>query len=176
MGRDRYQFGDMSQPHFLTCTVLNWLPVFMRPAAAEVAVDSLRYLSENGMKIYAWVLMENHLHLIAQSGRLDKDILSFKSYTGKKIIALLNERGEKEWLRQLAEHKDRQRQERQHQLWQIGSHPVCIHDADMMRTKAEYVHNNPVRRGYVDKPEDWRYSSARDYGDGEGLVRVCREW
>ena len=176
MGKDRYEFGDMSRPHFLTCTVLNWLPVFMRPAAADAVVDSLRYLSENGVTIYAWVLMENHLHLVAQGARLDKDIMVFKSYTARQITALLEKSGEKEWLRQFASCQDRQRKERQYQLWQIGSHPVCIHGWDMMRSRAEYVHNNPVRRGYVDKAEDWRYSSARDYAGGKGLLKVCREW
>ena len=32
-----------------------------------------------------------------------------------------------------------------------------------MRQKLDYIHQNPIRRGYVDKPEDWRYSSARNY-------------
>jgi len=44
------------------------------------------------------------------------------------------------------------------------------------RQKIEYIHNNPVERGYVDRPEHWRYSSARDYLGQEGLLRVCRGW
>lgn len=46
----------------------------------------------------------------------------------------------------------------------------------MMRQKIEYIHNNPVKRGYVDKPTDWRYSSARNYAGMEGLIPVTTKW
>jgi len=44
----------------------------------------------------------------------------------------------------------------------------------MMINKIEYIHNNPIKRGYVD--EDWhlRYSSARAYRDMESLIEVER--
>lgn len=44
----------------------------------------------------------------------------------------------------------------------------------MLRQKINYVHFNPVKRGYVDKPEDWRYSSARDYLGDLGLIQIQR--
>jgi putative transposase len=46
----------------------------------------------------------------------------------------------------------------------------------MMRQKIDYIHQNPVKRGYVDKAEYWRYSSARDYMGDVGLLEVCRDW
>ena len=46
----------------------------------------------------------------------------------------------------------------------------------MMHQKVDYIHANPVRRGYVDEAADWRYSSARNYERGEGLLEVCKEW
>jgi hypothetical protein len=42
----------------------------------------------------------------------------------------------------------------------------------VMREKLDYIHQNPVKRGYVDEPEHWRYSSARDYAGRKGLVEV----
>jgi len=45
-----------------------------------------------------------------------------------------------------------------------------------MRQKVEYIHHNPVKRGYVDNAEHWRYSSARNYLGKPGLLEVCREW
>ena len=45
-----------------------------------------------------------------------------------------------------------------------------------MRQKIEYIHFNPVKRGYVDEPEHWRYSSARDYAGIAGLPEVCNTW
>ena len=45
-----------------------------------------------------------------------------------------------------------------------------------MRQKIEYIHNNPVKRGYVDKQEHWRYSSARNYLGMEGLIDIDKNW
>jgi len=45
-----------------------------------------------------------------------------------------------------------------------------------MRQKLDYIHYNPVKRGYVDLPEHWRYSSACDYIGQKGLVEVNRVW
>ncbi len=56
-----------------------------------------------------------------------------------------------------------------YQLWEEGSHPQLIESESIMRQKVDYIHYNPVKRGYVDKPEDWRYSSARVYAGLPGL-------
>ena len=58
----------------------------------------------------------------------------------------------------------------------MGFHPEMILNRDMMGEKLVYIHNNPVRRGYVDKPEDWRYSSARDYTGRDGVLEIDIEW
>jgi hypothetical protein len=45
-----------------------------------------------------------------------------------------------------------------------------------MRQKLDYIHYNPVKRGFVDLPEHWRWSSARDYAGSCGLIEVDRDW
>ena len=57
-----------------------------------------------------------------------------------------------------------------------GSHPKLILNEEMMRQKLDYMHLNPVERGYVDDPIHWRYSSARNYAGIEGLLDVTTEW
>ena len=47
-----------------------------------------------------------------------------------------------------------------YQVWEEGSHPQFIESEAVMRQKMEYIHYNPVARGYVDRPEHWRYSSV----------------
>jgi len=42
--------------------------------------------------------------------------------------------------------------------------------------KIEYTHNNPLRRGYVDDPLAWRYSSARNYAGQRGLIDIVTDW
>ncbi len=176
MGRNRYRFSESNMPHFMTCTVLHWIPVFTRPETVEILLDSLRYLIRNGLNVYAYVILENHIHLIAKSDQLDRDVARFKSYTAKNMIRFLNENSIKTILEQLAFYKKAHKADRTFQFWQEGVHPEWIQNEKMMRQKVEYIHQNPVERGYVDMAEHWRYSSARNYLGVEGLLEVCTEW
>jgi len=160
----------------MTCTVLHWIPVFTRPETVEILLDSLRYLLRDGFTLYAYVILENHMHLIAQSAQLDRDIGRFKSYTAKQLLAFLEERRIRTILDQLAFHRKAHKRDRERQFWQEGVHPEIITGDKMMQQKVEYIHNNPVARGYVEVPEHWRYSSARNYAGLGGLLDVCLEW
>ncbi|HHL72259.1 MAG TPA: transposase [Bacteroidetes bacterium] len=174
MGRDRYKIFDQKRPHFFTCTVVNWLPIFANPAMVSKIYKCWEYLQqEERLIIFGYVIMENHLHLIASSPtNLRKEIAAFRSYTAKQIIDSLKEKKAKNLLRQLKENKLKHRRDRTYQLWQQGSHPKVILSKKMMLQKLTYMHNNPVKRGYVDDPTHWRYSSARDYSGMEGLIKV----
>jgi putative transposase len=176
MARSRYKFTETNMPHFMTCTVLHWVPVFTRPETVEILLDSFRYLMKDGLKLYAYIVLENHLHLIAQSERLDHDMARFKSYTAKRLIRFLSENKIKTILDQLAFYKKAHKTDRAYQFWQEGVHPEWIQNQTIMRQKVLYIHQNPVKRGYVDEPEHWRYSSARNYLGMDGLLEICREW
>ena len=176
MGRSRYAITQREQPHFITITVLHWIPVFTRPETVEILLDSLRHLMKEGLLVYAYVILENHMHLVVQSQQLDKDITRFKSFTAKRLIHYLDENNIKQILEQLAFYKKAHKHDRAYQFWQEGVHPELIQNEAMMRQKVEYIHQNPVKRGYVDEAEHWRYSSARDYAGVDGLLEVCRQW
>ncbi len=176
MGRSRYKITDPQQPHFVTLTVLHWIPVFTRPETVGILLDSIRFLGKDGLKIYAWVVLENHCHFVLQSNALDQDIARLKSWTAKKIIQYLAEHNVRQILDQLAFYKKAHKNDRAYQFWQEGVHPELIQGEDMMRQKIDYIHHNPVKRGYVDKAEHWRYSSARDYVGQQGLLEVCTTW
>ncbi len=62
--------------------------------------------------------------------------------------------------------------EKTYQVWEEGYQPKLIQDEKMMIQKINYIHQNPVKRGYVDEVKHWRYSSARDYEGIEGLVKI----
>jgi REP element-mobilizing transposase RayT len=67
--------------------VLHWIPIFTNKESVNIVIDSLKYLQQNrNLKIYAYVILENHLHLIAQSDDIAKDMARFKSFTARKII------------------------------------------------------------------------------------------
>ena len=176
MGRSRYRIVDPALPHFVTCTVLHWIPVFTRPATVEIVLESLRFLMNDGLKVYAYVVLENHLHMVVQSNDLSRDIARFKSYTSKQLLAYLSEHNVRQILNQLAFYKKAHKDDRAYQFWQEGCHPEWIQDDEMMRQKIEYIHQNPVKRGYVDLPEHWRYSSARNYAGQSGVLEVVRVW
>ena len=59
------------------------------------------------------------------------------------------------------------------EFWEEGSHPQQIQSDEMMRQKIEYIHNNPVKAGLCDKPEDYRWSSHKAFLSAqEGLADV----
>ena len=92
MGRSRYHVGDNKAPHFVTCTVLNWMPLFTRPQTVEIILEALQYRQEQaGWKIYGYVILENHLHLVVQCENLSEEFPRFKSFTARKLIDYLKE-------------------------------------------------------------------------------------
>ena len=176
MGRDRYKIINPEMPHFLTLSVLHWIPVFTRPETVNILLESLKFLSKDGLKVYAYVVLENHCHFILQSPALDRDIARYKSYTARQLIQYLDQHNIRQILEQLAFYKKAHKNDRAYQFWQEGVHPEWIQNDEMMKKKIDYIHHNPVKRGYVDQAEYWRYSSARDYAGQSGLIEVCRQW
>ena len=159
----------------LTCSIVGWLPVFTRPACVEIVFDSLRFLHrERGVRLLGYVVMENHLHLIARGTDLPGDVADFKSFTARQIIE--RSLGDEVLLDQLRWHRSRHKDDREFQLWQEGNHPQQIDGEPMLRQKLEYIHANPVKRGYVDDPCHWRYSSARNYAKMPALIDVDTDW
>ena len=63
--------------------------------------------------------------------------------------------------------------DRAFQFWQEGVHQEWIQDEAMMKQKAEYIHNNPVKRGYVDRAKHRRCSIVRNYPGEKGLAEIC---
>ena len=80
MARTRYVIQEPDNPHFLTCTVVEWLPVFTRPDAVQILLNSGSHQRvNNGFRLFGYVILENHLHFVARAPRLDKCVSSFKS-------------------------------------------------------------------------------------------------
>jgi putative transposase len=177
LGRSRYRIIQNEEPYFLTCTIVNWIPLFANAAIVQIVLDSLDYLQKSGrIRVFAYVIMENHLHLIASAGDLSKELGDFKSFTARTIVDYLQEKHSDRLLRELKLHKVPHKVDRTYQVWQEGSHPEIIQSVEMLRQKMEYIHLNPVRRGYVDDPGDWRYSSARNYAGRDGVLDICTDW
>ena len=96
--RDRYKFVEKDGIYFITSTIVEWIPVFISRTYFEIVIESLLYCITNmDMKLYAYVIMDNHFHLIAFAPDFSKMIASLRKFTAKKIVDQLHA-DNKEWL------------------------------------------------------------------------------
>lgn len=175
---------------FITTTVVDWVDVFTRPQYKNIVVDSLRYCqNEKGLIIYAWVLMSNHMHLIAgideskhcsdytkYSQLLSGVIRDFKKITSKQIVSVIQDNpleSRKEWiLDRFWFSGSNDKKITDFRFWQEGYYGEEIFTMKFLKQKIEYAHQNPVKQGIVSRAEDYIYSSAQDYAGRKGLLDV----
>jgi len=121
--------------------------------------------------------MTNHIHLIARAknSNLSYVIRDFKKFTSGTIIheILLDRESRKEWLlKLLGQGGEKQTKKSLHQMWQYDNHAEEVISPKLTLSKIKYIHNNPVDEGIVQYPEEYYYSSARDYAGLKGPVKV----
>ena len=171
--RTRYKIYDKESVYFITSTIIDWHEIFRNNILCQILIDALTFKrSETKLKIFAYVIMPNHIHLILSSNNIIKFVKDFKSYTARKIIDVLKVNKEELILNKFLERKKLYKTSSTYQVWQEGFHPEMIFKMEMFLQKAEYIHNNPVRKGLVSKPEDWKYSSATNYFLGKGVLEI----
>ena len=163
---------DGNYAYFVTCSVVNWLPLFGNLCYRQIILDSLAYLREHkSIQMNAFVVMATHLHAVLwpRNGIDVSDVLrDFKRHTSRAISREAAKQGHSAHLQVFAAARSSFRNKRgEYPVWQDGSHPEAIFSDDFARQKIEYIHNNPVRAGLVSNAEDWAYSSARAYLRGE---------
>ena len=112
--------------------------------------------------------MSSHVHLLASS--LNRDLSGalrdFKKFTGKKLIeAIINNAQEsrKEWMLRIFKDAGKANSSTNFQFWRQDNQPKECYSPAFTVQKLNYIHNNPVEAGIVDKAEEYVYSSARDH-------------
>jgi REP element-mobilizing transposase RayT len=160
-------------------TVVHWIDLFTRKEYKRLMVDSLNYcVEQKGLEIYGWVLMSNHLHLMARTNEpftMTGFLRDFKKFTSKAIIQKINEIEEsrRDWLLDKFSFEAHvTNRAEQFKVWQDGNHPILLESQYFIEQKLEYIHQNPVKQEIVENPEDYFYSSAKDYSGQKGLVKV----
>lgn len=114
--------------------------------------------------------MPTHVHMIAATAKgsnLTDIVRDFKRYTSRGITRQLEADGNDRFLWVFRKAAEEARKGSKHQVWQPGNHPETIESAKFLRQKLDYLHDNPRRKGFVDRPEHWLYSSAGSYILGE---------
>lgn len=140
--------------YFLTFTIRNWYYIFDRHNRFEIIADSLKYCQKyKGLKLYAYVFMLNHLHLIASSPDMIGFVRDFKKFTSKEIQK--NIIATEPTVLKLFRVSDNK-----YEFWSKTNMPKIIETEEYLLQKINYILTNPVRKQYVKRPEDWIWSSA----------------
>jgi putative transposase len=152
---------------FVTLTVASWIDVFTRKDYCEEIIKNIQYCQQHrGLELYAYVIMTNHMHWIAgqKEGKLNYLLRDFKSYTAKQLLnKIFNnpEESRKDWMKIVFQYNARfKRQNAEHMFWQRNNHPIDCFSRGVLLQKMNYIHNNPVRAGFVSETWHWWYSSA----------------
>ena len=178
----KYKIHDQKGIYFLTLTIVGWVDVFTRYDYRDIIINSLKHcIEEKGLVVYSYVIMSNHVHLIAQSAsgtqNLSAIIRDFKSFTAKAIKKAVKDTDTKEsrrdWLMYLFRFFGRGNQRnRDFQFWQSDNHPIELWSPKVIEQKLAYIHWNPVSAKIVVEPWHYIYSSASNYADGTGVLEV----
>jgi REP element-mobilizing transposase RayT len=179
----KYKVLDSATPTFVTSTVVGWVDAFSREQYKEIVCDSLKFCIKNkGLKLHAWVIMPNHLHMIVscQQGVVLGEVMrDFKKFTSRKVVTAIadNEHeSRKAWMLnffRFAATSNNGTDE--YQFWQHEFHPVILDSGEKIMQRLNYLHENPVRAGIVWQSEDYKYSSAIDYYKSmNGILPITR--
>lgn len=169
----KYKFTNKDGIYFISFSTVSWVDVFTRVVYKDILVENLRYCQNNkGLELFAWCIMTNHVHLIAraQEGFLLSNILrDFKKHTSKLLIKTIKENQQESrraWILEIFRNAGENNNANcSFQFWQQDNHPIEIWSEKIILQKLNYLHNNPVVAGIVRHPEDYLYSSARNYCD-----------
>jgi REP element-mobilizing transposase RayT len=175
----KYKAKVPDKAYFITITAVNWIDIFTRKEQKFMLINSLDYCIKNkGLEVYAYCVMPSHVHLIcrADDGLLLSDLIrDFKKFTSKKVIEIIQTKPEsrREWLLEMfakaCEHLSR---DQKFKVWQDGYHAEILESEKFTYQKLNYIHNNPVVDRIVEYPEDYLFSSARNYADKESFLEV----
>ncbi len=147
---------DPYSSYFLTFTVKNWFYIFDRHNRWDILADSLAFCRKNQhMKIFGFVFMLNHMHVIVHSEDAIGFVRSFKGFTSKEMRKNIR-RTEPTVEKLFTDEKG------SFSLWKPSNMPKRIESEKFLLQKLAYMHNNPVKKQYVAKTEDWYWSSANE--------------
>jgi REP element-mobilizing transposase RayT len=183
---DKYKMREIDKAYFVTLTVVGWIDVFTRKNHKLLLVDSLKYCQQNkGLAIFGYCLMPSHLHMIVRADgqyTLSEILRDFKKYTSKAIVKQTEEEPEsrREWmLEQFAKAGELLNRIKDYKFWQDGNQAKEISGNNFLEEKLDYIHNNPVEELIVSKPEEYLFSSARNYAELDNVMDVfiiSRKW
>ena len=132
------------------------------------------YVQEFTIKLHGFVIMPSHLHLLLTTGAKG-DISQFmgrlKEYSAKQIIRWCEEHNEKRLLETFHSSAQKYKQNYKYQVWQERFDGLMITTDETYNIKLDYIHSNPLQEHWqlCERPEDYQFSSAKHYINGENV-------
>ena len=165
-------------PWWNACLLQAGIDVFTRNEYKDIFLESVTFSRQNkAMEVFAWCIMTSHVHLVFRSAGEYKpeDLLGdIKRFTNRKIVQAIIENpkeSRKEWLlEQFKKAAEQSSNVNKYQFWRHDNKPIELWSNKVIAEKINYIHYNPVEEGLVYRPEDYVYSSARDYSGEKGLL------
>ncbi|MHB8755376.1 MAG: REP-associated tyrosine transposase [Candidatus Acidiferrales bacterium] len=151
-----YGFGHL---HFLTFSCYHRLPLLGSAQARNVFVQVLgKVREEYGFKLVGYVVMPEHVHLLISEPARG---------TPSTVIKMLKQRVSHRLGRQLVPSRTLP------QFWQRRFYDFNVWSRKKAIEKLAYMHANPIKRGLVDDPKDWGWSSYAFYqGRREVMIEI----
>lgn len=178
---NKYKFNGRNLIYFVTITVVYWIDVFTREEYKNIIIESLKHcISEKGLVIHGWVIMTNHLHLIVSAENaihISNILRDFKKYTANQLLKAIQDNiheSRKSWMLALFKKAGKENTNNAlYQFWIQDSHPIYVDDSkDIYLEKLNYIHQNPVKAGFVRQDHFYKYSSAGDYVGKKGMLPI----
>ena len=168
---------DLGQAYFYTATILNWHHLLKSDRYKDIIMSSLRHLVQRGkIKVYAFVIMPNHIHLIWELLEMNgKEMphVSLLKHTAHSFLVDLRQHDP-----QLLPYFETKGADRRHHFWQRNSLPIALYNPAVWRQKINYVHNNPIQEKWqlAVLPHEYKYSSAKFYECGIDDFGILSHW
>ena len=174
----KYKFHDKEGLYFVSFAVVYWIDVFTREVYNNIFIETLKFYQKNRLVLNAFCIMPSHVHMIFSDKERRPELLlgNIKRYASQKIQKEIEhnpKESRKEWLLWMFEHAAvKASNVHQRMFWQHHNKPIVLWRKDIVAQKLRYIHQTPVKAGYVHEPEDWIYSSAVNYGGGNGVIDI----
>ena len=187
MPRGLHRYHESGQSHFITFSCYHRKPKFADNGLYDlfpVRLEAMRRQFQ--MRIYGYVVMPEHVHLLVsepEQGTLAEAMhylkLSFskraKSLTGAQVSVQTKDANPSAGSGQALGHP--QQNFEYEPFWQKRYYDRNVRSVREFGIKLRYLHRNPVKRGLVRDPGDWKWSSFRHYAFREmGVVEIESEW
>ena len=183
------KFNIENQIHFITIDTYNKIHLFKDKNLFEIIIDNIKfYKNKYGFKLFGYVIMPNHIHLLIQLNErwnnISKIMQDFKSHTAKEIVDFLKTGRRKPSLAPYFDasegshlpedykwiDKGKTHTPSKNKVWQRDFYDLNIYSEEKLEQKLNYIHYNPVKAGLCKNPEDYKWSSCRNYEFGEDVL------